>query len=68
MVHPEVGTQRGKPGVKVSPVSLQEGLCCIAWFHEGIAPSLSTKAEGEPQFLRTDIHSVCIYIYKYMHI
>lgn len=64
----EVGTRRGKPEIKVSPVSLWEGLCCIAWFHEGIAPSLSTKAEDESYFLNTDIYSVCIYTYKYMHI
>lgn len=73
MVHPEVGTRRGKQETKVSLVSLQEGLCCIVWSHEGIAPNLSTKGEGESHlYTQISTQSVFIFIdmctYKYMYV
>lgn len=63
MVHPEAGTRRGRQEIKVSPVSFQEGLYCIVWFHEEIAPSWSTKVEGKSHFLHRYPLNVYLYFY-----
>lgn len=56
---------KGKQEIKVSLISLQEGLWCITWFHNGPTPSLSVK-QGKMNL--TCRCSVCIYIYIYIYI
>lgn len=59
-MQPEMGTHKGKQEIKVSPVSLQEGLWFIACFHSG-TPNLSMK-----QVNLIFAHSVYLYIFIYI--